>query len=152
LISRFAIFNYVVELEAEQLNSVFHALSDPTRRAMLRQLADGEQSIGRLKAPFNMSFEGASKHVRALEAAGLVQRTVVGRTHVCRLRPAPLAAADEWLRFYERFWTQRLDALDALLKAEDAAVAASKTNDSTVAATAPTTSSTPKRKKARRSS
>jgi DNA-binding transcriptional ArsR family regulator len=110
----------VVELESERLNLVFHALSDPTRRAMLRQLANGEQSIGKLSTPFKMSFEGASKHVRALEAAGLVQRTVVGRTHVCRLRPAPLAAADEWLRFYEHFWDQRLDALDALLKAEDA--------------------------------
>ena len=93
---------------------------------MLRQLAEGEQSIGRLGSPFNMSFEGASKHVRALEAAGLVQRTVVGRTHVCRLRPAPLAAADEWLRFYEHFWSQRLDALDALLKAQDAAAATAK--------------------------
>lgn len=116
----------MVEYESEQLDLVFHALGDPTRRAMLRQLADGEQSISKLSIPFKMSFEGASKHVRALEAAGLVQRTVVGRTHVCRLRPAPLAAADEWLRFYEHFWNQQLDALDALLKAEDAATAKSR--------------------------
>jgi DNA-binding transcriptional ArsR family regulator len=79
---------------------------------MLRRLAGGERSIGELAAPFRMSFAGASKHVRALEQAGLVRRTVQGRTHLCRLDPTPLAAADQWLRFYERFWTERLDALE----------------------------------------
>lgn len=86
---------------------------------MLRRLAEGERSIGELAEPFQMSFAGASKHVRALESAGLVRRTVRGRTHICRLDPAPLAAADEWLRFYERFWNERLDALEDLLKSED---------------------------------
>jgi DNA-binding transcriptional ArsR family regulator len=94
------------------LDAVFHALADATRRGMLRRLAEGERSIGELAAPFAMSFAGASKHVRALERAGLVRRTVRGRTHVCRLDPAPLAAADGWLRFYERFWAGRLDALE----------------------------------------
>lgn len=98
--------------QAQALDAVFHALADPTRRAMLRSLAAGERSIGELAAPFAMSFAGASKHVKALEAAGLVRRTVRGRSHLCRLEPAPLAAADEWLRFYERFWTDRLDALE----------------------------------------
>ena len=101
------------------LDSVFHALADPTRREMLRRLSDGEQSIGELAAPFRMSFAGAAKHVRALEQAGLIRREVRGRTHVCRLEPAPLAAADEWLRFYERFWTERLDALERVLKGQD---------------------------------
>ncbi|WP_114769659.1 ArsR/SmtB family transcription factor [Microvirga subterranea] len=101
------------------LDAVFHALADPTRRAMLRRLATGEQSIGELAAPFQMSFAGASKHVRALEHAGLIRREVRGRTHVCRLDPAPLAAADEWLRFYERFWAERLDALERVLKQQD---------------------------------
>lgn len=102
------------------LDTVFHALADPTRRAMLRRLADGERGIGDLAAPFAMSFAGASKHVRILERAGLVRREVRGRTHVCSLEAAPLAAADEWLSFYQRFWTERLDALEAALAAEDA--------------------------------
>jgi hypothetical protein len=66
------------------------------------------------------AFYAASKHVRVLERAGLLHRTVAGRSHVCRIEPAPLAAANEWLRFYETFWTEWFDALDALLKAEDA--------------------------------
>lgn len=102
------------------LDGVFHALSDPTRRAMLRHLASGERNIGELAAPFNMSFAAASKHVRVLESAGLLRRRVVGRRHVCRMQPSPLAAAEKWLRYYERFWTSRLDALEALLRAEDA--------------------------------
>lgn len=105
------------------LDRVFHALADPTRRAMLRNLASGERNIGELAEPFNMSFAAASKHVRVLEAAGLLRRKVEGRSHVCRIEPSPLATADKWLRFYQRFWTKRLDALEALLKAEDAAAA-----------------------------
>jgi DNA-binding transcriptional ArsR family regulator len=88
---------------------------------MLHRLAGGERNIGELAAPFDMSLAAASKHVKVLERAGLVRRVIRGRTHVCRLDPAPLAAADEWLRFYEQFWNRRLDALDALLKAEDLA-------------------------------
>lgn len=112
----------MVEHSALALDTVFQALTDATRRAMLRQLAEGERNIGELAAPFDMSLAAASKHVKVLERAGLVRRVVHGRTHICRLEPAPLAAADEWLRFYEQFWNRRLDALDALLKAEDAAV------------------------------
>ncbi|WP_233171532.1 metalloregulator ArsR/SmtB family transcription factor [Dyella sp. ASV21] len=103
------------------LDVIFQALTDGTRRAMLRSLATGDRNIGELAAPFDMSLAAASKHVKVLERAGLVRRMVKGRTHVCRLEPAPLAAADEWLRFYEQFWNQKLDALDALLKAEDQA-------------------------------
>jgi DNA-binding transcriptional ArsR family regulator len=98
------------------LDGVFHALSDPTRRAMLAQLAAGERNIGELAAPFAMSFAAASKHVKVLEGAGLVQRRVEGRSHICRIEPAPLAAADAWLRFYERFWSARLDVLEDLLR------------------------------------
>lgn len=106
--------------ETPGLDAVFHALADPTRRAMLRTLSTGERKISDLAAPFEMSFPAASKHVRVLEAAGLVQRRVEGRAHYCRIEPAPLAAADEWLRFYEQFWTERLDALDAYLKTQTA--------------------------------
>lgn len=90
---------------------------------MLRSLAAGERNIGELAAPFRMSFAAASKHVKVLESAGLVRRRVQGRSHICRIEAVPLAAATEWLRFYERFWTQRLDTLDALLRAEDRATA-----------------------------
>ena len=109
----------MVEQHPVILDSIFHALSDTTRRAMLRDLAEGERSIGELAAPFDMSFAGASKHVKVLEQAGLVQRRIAGRTHYCRLNADRLAEADAWLRYYERFWTRGLDTLEALLCAED---------------------------------
>jgi len=102
------------------MNSVFHALGDATRRRMLRELADGERTVGQLAEPFSISLAAASKHIKALEHAGLIRREVRGRTHVCRLDPGPLASAHEWLNFYERFWTNRLDALDRLLREDDA--------------------------------
>lgn len=107
------------DTQAAILDRTFHALADPTRRAMLRRLASGEQSIGELAAPFTMSFAAASKHVRVLESARLVRRRVEGRSHICHLEAAPLAAADDWLRFYERFWNQQLDALEAVLREAD---------------------------------
>ena len=67
-----------------------------------------------------MSLAAASKHIKALENAGLIHREVRGRTHLCRIAPGPLASAHEWLTFYERFWTDRLDALERLLREEDA--------------------------------
>jgi len=87
---------------------------------MLRSLAGGELTIGDLAAPLRMSFAGASKHVKALERAGLVRRTVQGRQHFCRLDADRLAEADRWLRFYERFWTDRLDALERELREAEA--------------------------------
>jgi DNA-binding transcriptional ArsR family regulator len=113
------ILNHMVEHSAH-LDAVFHALSDPTRRAMLGHLAERERTIGELATPFSMSFAGASKHVRVLENAGLVTRMIRGRTHLCRLRAARLAEANAWLRRYERFWTDRLDMLEQLLREEDA--------------------------------
>jgi DNA-binding transcriptional ArsR family regulator len=106
--------------QSAHLDAVFHALSDPTRRAMLGHLAERKRTIGELATPFSMSFAGASKHVRVLENAGLVTRTIRGRTHLCRLRAARLAEANAWLRRYERFWTDRLDMLEQLLREEDA--------------------------------
>jgi DNA-binding transcriptional ArsR family regulator len=110
----------MVELELPQLNSIFHALGDATRRRMLRELADGERTIGQLAKPFAISLAAASKHIKALENAGLIRREVRGRTHLCRLDPGPLASAYQWLSFYERFWTKRLDVLERLLREEDA--------------------------------
>ena len=111
----------MVELDTPQLDSIFHALGDATRRRMLRELAGGgERTVGQLAEPFTISLAAASKHIKALENAGLVRREVRGRTHLCRLDPGPLASAHQWLSFYERFWTDRLDLLDRLLREEDA--------------------------------
>lgn len=106
----------MVELNPAKLDAVFTALGDPTRRQMLRRLADGECTISELAAPFAMSFAGASKHVKMLENAGLISRSVQGRTHVCSLQAGPMAEAENWLRFYERFWSNRLDALECELQ------------------------------------
>jgi len=95
----------MVELPAGDLDLIFRALADRTRRAMVARLAEGERSIGDLAQPFFMSLAGASKHIRVLEEAGLIRRSVQGRTHICRLETQRLAEADEWLRRYERFWT-----------------------------------------------
>ncbi len=113
----------MVEQEHTRLDAVFHALSDSTRRAMLRSLSDGPRSVGELAAPFAMSFAGASKHVKVLEGAGLVRRQVRGRTHLCSLDAARLAEAEAWISYYERFWTAKLDTLAVLLRAEDEAAA-----------------------------
>jgi DNA-binding transcriptional ArsR family regulator len=102
--------------EPEPLDRIFRALGDPTRRAMLRRLARQEHTVGELAAPLEMSLAAASKHVKTLELAGLVRRTVRGRIHYCQINPQPLAEADEWLRSYERLWTKRLAALEALLR------------------------------------
>jgi DNA-binding transcriptional ArsR family regulator len=111
----------MVELQAAtKLDAVFHALGDATRRHMLRDLAAGERSVGELAAPFAMSLAAASKHIKALERAGLVRRTVAGRKHLCRLEARPLASAHEWLGFYQQFWGGRLDVLERLLRQEDA--------------------------------
>lgn len=103
------------------MDGVFHALAHDARRAMLGRLAVNELTVGQLAEPLAMSLAAASKHVKVLERAGLVHRTVDGRRHVCRLEPAPLADAYAWLRFYERFWTGRLDALGDLFQADPAA-------------------------------
>lgn len=111
----------MIELYAPQLDNVFHALGDATRRHMLRDLAGGERTVSQLAEPFAISLAAASKHIKALENAGLIRREVRGRTHICRLAPGPLASAHEWLSFYERFWNNRLDELERLLREEDAA-------------------------------
>jgi DNA-binding transcriptional ArsR family regulator len=116
-----ASFNHMVNQTTARLDNVFHALTDATRRQMLRSLAARERTVSELAEPFDMSLAAASKHVKVLERAGLVRRTVQGRTHYCRLDPKPLASAQEWLSFYERFWNERVDALEALLRHPDKA-------------------------------
>lgn len=110
----------MVESETPRLSAVFHALGDPTRRRMIRALAGGARTVGELAEPFAISLAAASKHIKVLERAGLLRREVRWRTHLCRLEPGPLADAHAWLSVYERFWTDRLDVLDRLLREEDA--------------------------------
>ena len=109
----------MVELEPPQLDTVFRALGDATRRRMLGELAGGARTVGQLAEPFEISLAAASKHIKALENAGLIRREVRGRTHLCRLDPGRLASAHQWLSFYERFWTDRLEVLERLLREED---------------------------------
>jgi len=114
-------FNHMVELKPDRLDAVFRALSDRTRRAMLRSLSQGERTVGELAAPYDMSLAAASKHIKVLEGAGLVKRDVQGRTHVCRLEARPMHGGMEWIRYYEQFWNTRLDRLEEALLAEDRA-------------------------------
>jgi DNA-binding transcriptional ArsR family regulator len=115
---RGGIFNHMVDNSPAELDALFRALSDQTRRAMLQSLAVGARSVGELAAPHAMSLAAASKHIQMLERAGLVQREIQGRTHLCRLDPRPLHGGAEWIRHYEGFWNHRLDLLDAILREE----------------------------------
>lgn len=108
----------MVKQNSQLLDSIFHALGDSTRRQMLEDLSHGERTVSELAEPFDISLAAVSKHIKALESAGLVSREVRGRTHICRLAPQRLAAAHEWLSYYQRFWNSRLDLLESLLLEE----------------------------------
>lgn len=97
------------------LNRVYGAISDPTRRAMLTLLADGDVNVGDLAKHFPISLNGVSKHVKVLERAGLVARVVRGREHWLHLKPEPLREAAGWLTHYRAFWDTRLEALEEFL-------------------------------------
>ncbi len=101
-----------------ELNDVFFALADPTRRAIVGRLTQGPATVGALAEPFDISAPAISKHMKILDRAGLIDRSVVGREHHCRLHPQALKAAEDWLNFHREFWETRLDELDALLKQE----------------------------------
>lgn len=107
-------------MRAGELTRVYGAIADPTRRAILGVLARGDATVGSLAARFPISFNGVSKHVKVLERAGLVARTVTGREHRLRLRPAPLRDAADWLEHYRGFWEGRLEALEAYLASQPA--------------------------------
>ena len=97
------------------LDQVYGAIADPTRRAILDILAQGEANVGSLAERFPISLNGVSKHVKVLERAGLVERTVHGREHRLRLNAEPLREAAMWLEHYRAFWDTRLAALEAFL-------------------------------------
>jgi DNA-binding transcriptional ArsR family regulator len=100
----------------ESLNATFAALADPTRRAILARLADGEASVTELAEPFEMSMPAVSKHLKVLERAGLIARSRDAQWRPCRLEAAPLRAVDTWLDEYRRFWEASFDRLDQYLK------------------------------------
>jgi DNA-binding transcriptional ArsR family regulator len=99
----------------DRLDATFAALADPTRRAILARLASGEAPVTELAAPFAMSQPAISKHLKVLERAGLISRSRDAQRRPCRLEPAPLAQATQWLERYRFFWEGSFDRLDALL-------------------------------------
>ena len=99
------------------LSTTFSALADPTRRAILARLSEGEATVGELAAPFDMTFAAVSKHLRVLEAAGLVTRGREAQYRPARLDARPLAAASRWIGDYARFWGDSVSALDQYLNA-----------------------------------
>jgi DNA-binding transcriptional ArsR family regulator len=106
------------------LDHTLIALADPTRRAILQRLSKGEARVTELAEPFDISLNSVSKHIRILERAELVIRRVSGREHFLAFNPAPMESAAEWIERNRTFWTSRLDALEAALRAEDAIAAA----------------------------
>jgi DNA-binding transcriptional ArsR family regulator len=108
-------------LSADVLSTTFAALADPTRRAILARLAQGEASVGELAAPFDISLPAISRHLKVLEAARLIVREKDAQWRRCRLDAAPLKVAADWVEQYRSFWEERFDALDDLLKQQTAA-------------------------------
>lgn len=99
-----------------QLDLIFHALSDSTRRQILGQLRESPQPVTQLASNYDMSLNAVSKHIKVLEGAGLIQRTVKGRVHLCTADASKLKAAENWISTYREFWNQRLDALEEFVK------------------------------------
>jgi len=102
--------------ENMNLDAVFAALADPTRRAILARLAGGEASVNEIASPFEMSQPAVSKHLKVLERAGLVERDVDQQRRPARLKAEPMAAAVDWLEEFRQFWTASFDQLDGLLE------------------------------------
>ncbi|NUO58085.1 MAG: winged helix-turn-helix transcriptional regulator [Hamadaea sp.] len=100
----------------DQLSTVFAALADPTRRAILARLAEGEATVNQLAEPFPISLQAVSKHLKVLEQAGLITRGRDAQWRPCRLEAAPLRDVTEWVETYRRFWEERYDRLDDYLR------------------------------------
>ncbi|MCM0678964.1 metalloregulator ArsR/SmtB family transcription factor [Micromonospora phytophila] len=103
-------------MTADPVSTVFAALADPTRRAILARLAAGEATVNELAEPFPISVQAISKHLTVLERAGLIVRTREAQWRRCRLDPAPLRTLAEWLEQYRRLWDERYDTLDDYLR------------------------------------
>ena len=102
-------------MATDQVSMVFAALADPTRRAILARLADGDATVNELAQPFPVSLQAISKHLKVLERAGLITRTRDAQWRRCRLDPEPLREVAQWVEQYRRFWENRYDRLDEYL-------------------------------------
>src|SRR6476469_8979685 len=102
-------------MDPDQLSTTFAALADPTRRAILERLADGDATVGELAEPFAMTLPAISKHLSVLERAGLIAKDRDGQRRHCRITATPLKSATSWLEEYRRHWEANLDHLDAYL-------------------------------------
>ncbi len=107
----------MVKYREDELDRTFSALSDPTRRAILARLADGEAQVTELAEPFGMSLPAVSKHLKVLEKANLIMRHKDGRVHRFTVNPKPMDSAKSWIEFHQRFWEQQLDSLAGYLQA-----------------------------------
>ena len=106
----------MTQTESVRLDHVFHALSDATRRAVLRRVAQRPHTVNELAEPFDISLNAVSKHLKVLERAQLITRQKQGRTHYCQLDASTMKFADDWLQFYKQFWSNRLDSLGQFLQ------------------------------------
>ncbi len=103
-------------MQLDQLSDTFQALADPTRRAMLAKLTQGEASVQELAKPFHMSLPAISKHLKVLEKSGLIIRRSEAQKRLCKLQTKPIKDAVEWLEHHRKLWEERLDRLDEYLK------------------------------------
>jgi DNA-binding transcriptional ArsR family regulator len=104
-----------MNMTPDPLSMTFAALADPTRRAILARLTQGEASVTELAEPFDMSLPAISKHLKVLETAGLITRSREAQWRPCRLEPAPLKSVSDWVEHYRRFWEESFDRLDDYL-------------------------------------
>jgi len=102
-------------MQPDPLSAALSALADPTRRAILARLAEGEANVNELAAPFDISLPAISRHLKVLESAGLITRGRDAQWRPCRLEPATLKGVDDWLAYYRRFWTGSFDKMEAYL-------------------------------------
>lgn len=109
----------MVNRRMADLDLVFSALSDPTRRRIVERLARGRLSVGQIASEFPISQPAISKHVRILEDAGLLERTIDGRVHYCDISPAAMEAVSSWIDRQRTYWNAALDRLDAMLNAQN---------------------------------
>ena len=120
----------MVKFQTDPLSATFGALADPTRRAILARLAQGDAQVGELAEPFEMSLPAVSKHLGVLESAGLIVRAPEGRVRRCTLKPEQLRAAADWIEFYRRFWEEQFDALADYLEQDTTDPKQSRKGDS----------------------
>jgi DNA-binding transcriptional ArsR family regulator len=138
----------MVKYSDDALDTVFAALADPTRRGILETLSHGaDLAVSELAAPHDMSLPGFLKHLRVLEDAGLIERSKEGRVVSCELSAAPMKAAAAWMSHYERFWTEKLDALGRYLYQQEELQTWNKESPSPNAPRSPSSAATPSRRK-----